>query len=140
MMTLREFLTKVNFREHYRIYQPNRDCLIFESYYKIHSPYFFDEAHKDSWFNPDFYSHNEYCNDCRMRKDFDEETKTFLEVYGDYAVFSLECGKVKPHNLYKDESGHIRIEYVKDPMNPDNDTVNCFNVFIIPADHYNDHE
>ena len=60
-MTLKEFLTDIGTREHYRIYNPNRDCLIFESFFTVHSPYYFDakEEHllklKPEYFNNGFY-------------------------------------------------------------------------------------
>ena len=64
MITLREFLKMIR-DEQYRIYQPNRDCLIFESYFTVHSPYFFDEEHEKSgeWFNTKYYDDNDYCPD-----------------------------------------------------------------------------
>ena len=42
-----EFIEKVNFREHFRVYQMNMDGLIYESYYTTHSPYFFDKEHEE---------------------------------------------------------------------------------------------
>lgn len=65
MMTLREFVEKINFREHFRVYQPNRDCLIYESYRSVHSPYFFDKEHneKNKYFNEKYDSDNKFCDD-----------------------------------------------------------------------------
>lgn len=78
MMTLNEFIKDVNFHEHYRIYQPNRDCLIFESYYKVHSPYTFTED-GGIGFNDNYWDDNDFCDDVRHYKELDEETKTFLK-------------------------------------------------------------
>ena len=138
MMTLREFVEKVNFHEHYRVYQPNRDCLIYESYFKVHSPYFFDNAHEEAheWFNSAYYDNNDFCDDVRHAKELDEETKTFLEKFGDYIVFSLECGCFRPVKMYKGEDGDLKFEYFTDPLRPNlqyNEYIDCFNVFIIPA-------
>lgn len=131
MMTLREFIEKVNFYEHYRIYQPNRDCLIFESFFKIHSPYYFDKEHEHSLaLNKQYWEDNDYCDSARRTRELDEETKIFLERFGDYEVFSLECGSCAPSRVYTDEEGHIHLEHIKDQMNPDREYLDCFNVFI----------
>ena len=128
MLTLREFLDKVNAREHYRIYQPNRDCLIFESYFKVHSPYCFNNKADDerSWFNFDYYDNNDFCDDVRCTKEIDEETKILLDKYGDYEVFLLECSSFKPRRMFKDKSGAFHIDNIDEYP----DYLNCFNVFI----------
>lgn len=129
MMTLREFLEEVNAREHYRIYQPNRDCLIFESYFKVHSPYRFDAKADEerSWFQHDYWDNNDFCDDVRdPNVEDDEETKIFLEKFGDYEVFSLECSSFQPVKIYKGSDGKLKFEYY-------NKTIDCFNVFIAPA-------
>lgn len=133
MMTLREFLEKVNFHEHYRIYQPNRDCLIFESYLKIHSPYsFLKGTNSPLGFKHEYFDDNEFCDDVRLCKEPDEETKEFLDVFGDYKVFSLEIGSFRPSKQYRDEKGDLQIEHIeKDPLRPSCDYIDCFNVFII---------
>ena len=131
MMTLREFIEKVNFHEHYRIYQPNRDCLIFESFRTIHSPYWFDKEHKEKgeYFNDAFYDNNFFSNDAiDPNKPLDEETKALLEEFGDYEVFSLECGSIIPYNILRDESGKTKVEILSDKY-PDG--IDCFGVFII---------
>ena len=132
-MTLREFIEKVNFHEHYRIYQPNRDCLIFESYYKVHSPYYFDgkEEHllklKD-----EYWTDNAFCDDVRLCKELDEETKELLDRYGNYKVHSLECSGFRPSKMYTDAKGELRIEWLDDdPLRPGQEYIDCFNVFIV---------
>ena len=129
MMTLREFIEKVNCREHYRIYQPNRDCLIFESYFKVHSPYYFDHSLK---LNKDYLGNNSYCNDVYdASKPLDEETQKLLEKFGDYKVIHLECSSFRPMDIYTSRKGKIQIHFVKDKYHPYSDYLNCFNVFII---------
>lgn len=131
-MTLREFITKINANEHYRIYQPNRDCLIFESYFKVHSPYYFDKRHNIYDFNKKYYENNSYCNDVYKSKKLDKETKEFLNRFGDYVVFHLECSSFRPCNITTTESGGCHLEKVQDEFRPDSDYLLCFNVFIIP--------
>jgi len=127
-MTLREFLEEVNFHEHYRIYLPNRDCLIFESYFKIHSPY---DLKTDSLeLINDYWDNNYYCDDIYAFRDQDEQTKALLERYGNCEVFSLEIGNFKPCNLKKCEDGGITVDEVVDRTKPYSDYLNCFNVFI----------
>lgn len=131
-MTLREFLEEVNAHEHYRIYQPNRDCLIFESYFKIHSPYTFKQTDDiDSWYQMDYYDNNDYCNDVYFGH-LDEETEIFLERFGNYIVCSLECSTFRPRKMYKGEDDKIHFEYKRDSVRPHIDYLECFNVFIIP--------
>ena len=136
-MTLREFVEKVNFRGHFRVYQPNRDCLIYESYYSVHSPYFFDKEHeeKNEYFNEKYYSDNKFCDDIRTNKNkgIDEETRIFLEKFGNYNVIGLECSGFKPHDVYKDSDGKLHIKYYdEDPLRPGlADYIDCFNVFIL---------
>ncbi len=131
MLTLREFLEEINAYEQYRIYQPNRDCLIFESYYKVHSPYTFGEDGSIG-FNNKYWDNNDYCDDVRKRKEFDDETKTFLARFGDYKVSSLECSETLPRTMYRDVNGDLHIEEVTDELNPNKEYINCFNIFIIP--------
>lgn len=132
MMTLREFITKVNFYEHYRIYAPNRDCLIYESYFKVHSPYYFDKEHETSLeLNKQFYQDNDYCDSVRKSKELDEETKLMLERYGDYLVFSMECSSCCPRRIYTDANDCLHFEQKEDPSQPGCATLGCFNLFII---------
>ena len=132
-MTLREFIEKVNSHEQFRIYQPNRDCLIYESYFKVHSPYYFDDKHEVFDYNKDYYENNYYCRDVYLMKELDEETKIFLDKFGDYVVFRMECSGFRPRNMSKNYEGHIESECVEDPSMPERDYLDCFNLFIIPA-------
>lgn len=133
MITLREFLKMIR-DEQYRIYQPNRDCLIFESYFKIHSPYYFDNE-KDHVLSlkDDYWDNNDYCRGVyeKAYRDpaYDEETADFLEHYGDMEVFSVECGSFKPMKMYK-SGNDLKLEEVKDPARPGQDYLPCFNIFI----------
>jgi len=133
MMTLREFIELVNGREHYRIYQPNRDCLIFESYFKVHSPYYFDHSKEHALkFKEDYWNNNSYCNDVYYsNKPLDEETQELLKYYGDYTVFRIECGSFRPTDVRKTRKGKLQIHYVKDERRPYNDYLECFDIFII---------
>lgn len=135
MMTLREFVEKVNCREHFRVYQPNRDCLIYESFFKVHSPYFFNEKQqREEGFNVQYYADNKFCDDVRLRSsyDHDEETRLFLEKFGDYEVFGIECSSFKPCDILTDANGKIHINYYDgDPLRPGaGDWIPCFNIFI----------
>ena len=103
MMTLREFVTKVNFKEHFRVYHPNRDCLIYESYFKIHSPFFNDDEA-----NKNYFDNNEYQDKVQLFEKLDNETKKLLNEYGDYVVFAIECGAFRPiRRFMKDEKLHV---------------------------------
>ena len=140
MMTLREFITQVNSHEHYRVYQPNRDCLIFESYFKVHSPYILKDMftrgrdYDGPWFNHNYYDNNDYCDDVFQVKKYDQETLDFLETFGDYIVFRMECCSCSPMKMYKGNDGELKIEHLRDSHYPDRDYIPCFNLFIVPAD------
>ena len=129
MITLREFLKMIQY-EHYRIYQPNRDCLIFESYFKVHSPYTFNGVLTK--LQEDYWENNNYCDLVYFKHDIeiDEETERLLNEFGDMEVFAVECSSFKPSKVYKGEDGHIKIENVKDKYHPDRDYIPCFNIFI----------
>ena len=129
-MTLKEFVTKVNFFEHFRVYQPNRDCLIYESYFKVHSPYFWDKKHYLD-FNKDYYNNNEYCENVYNRV-IDKETKEFLKRFGNYEVFSLECGSFRPCSFKRDENDNLVIVETVDERKPHCSELSCFEVFITP--------
>lgn len=138
MITLREFLKMIR-DEQYRIYQPNRDCLIFESYFKVHSPYYFDKAEEHSFkLKDEYWDDNDYCRGVYTEgyKDpaYDEETANFLDRFGDYEVFSVECSSVLPTKMYKGKDGQLKFEHNRDPRLPDRDYVPCFNIFIISYD------
>ena len=130
-MTLKEFI-KLNINDHYRIYQPNRDCLIFESYFKVHSPYKFDN--EDYEFNPNYYKDNDYCEDVYIKstKNMDSETKTFLKRFGKYKVTHLECSSFTPTRI-KETDGSIKVELVRSESRPNCQDLPCFNVFIVPT-------
>ena len=128
MLTLKEFISKINCREHFRVYQTNRDCLIFESYFKVHSPYFFDKKHKPFDYNKKYYEENGYCDDVYNNK-LDKETKEFLKEFGDCEVFSLECSGFRPSYMHK-VNGELKIDYVEDAHMPNREYLNCFNIFI----------
>ena len=126
-MTLREFIEKVNFHEHYRVFIPNRDCLLFVSYATIHSPYDFE---KDSLeLNNDYWDNNFYCDDVYTRKEPDKQTKDFLDKYGDCKIFSMEIGSFKPCNCKK-EDGILHMEYVRDESRPNAEYLKCFDLFV----------
>ena len=132
MVTLREFLKMIR-GEHYRIYQPNRDCLIFESYLTIHSPYDFK---KELAYKEEFYSNNPFNDEVRhwaRKVDCDQETADFLDEFGDYEVFSIEASGFRPYNIKKDEEGKLHIDNPEDAPDP----IDCFNIFIIP--YHKDH-
>jgi len=134
-MTLREFL-KIT-REHYRVYQPNRDCLIFESYFTTHSPFYFNEDHinKGEFCNRAYYEDNKYNQafyDNSYKNPYvDKETEIFLDKYGDYKIFSLEIAAFKPHNIHKDDKGNVIVEETKDKYRPHSEYLDCYNIFII---------
>lgn len=129
MMTLKEFVEKVNFFEHFRVYQPNRDCLIYESYFKVHSPYFWDKKRYLD-FNKDYYEDNDYCDNA-YNKVIDKETKEFLKRFGNYEVFSLECGSFRPLRVQLTDTGGL-VQEVKDQNRLDREWLPCFDVFIVP--------
>ena len=137
MLTLREFIEKINFREHFRVYQMNMDGLIYESYYTVHSPYFFDKEHEEKreYFNDKYYSDNRFCDDVRTKENrgIDEETTIFLEKFGNYKVIGLGCGSFRPHDIYRDSNGELHIKYYdEDPLRPGiAGDINCFNIFIL---------
>ena len=130
MLTLREFL-KIAKNEHYRIYQPNRDCLIFESYFKIHSPYKFGEHSYE--YQSNYWDNNDYCREVYEKSyknpAYDEETKTFLDFFGDMEVFSVESSAFKPAKMYV-KNGQLCIDDVRDCSRPYQEYLPCFNIFV----------
>ncbi len=132
MLTLREFL-KIAKGEQYRIYQPNRDCLIFESYLKVHSPYKFGiRSYK---YQNAYWENNDYCRGVYENsfKDpaYDKETKAFLDSFGDMEVFCVETSTFKPMRMYH-KAGQLCIEDVVDPFMPEERYLSCLNIFITP--------
>lgn len=130
MMTLREFIEDVNSFEHFRIYQPNRDCLIYESYFRIHSKYNFKDDKE--MFQEDYWNDNDYCGDVLHSNLLDDETETFLNKFGDYIVFKMECGSFRPSHVYKDSKGNISVEPTKEETMPGREYLECFDLFIVP--------
>lgn len=130
-MTLREFLTDIGRGEHYRIYNPNRDCLIFESFFTVHSPYYFD-GKKEHLLKtkPEYFNNNHYCNDVYEKNEFDDETKELLDRFGDYEVTGIEIGSFFPYNITTDEKSNISIVPVNSKSKPKQDYLECFNIFI----------
>ena len=138
-MTLREFILSAGCRQHYRIYQPNRDCLIFESFRKVHSPYNFrDKSRRNSLnkmlsLNEGYWDNNPFCDDVRYCKPLDKETKILLKRFGNYKVFRIESSSFTPMNFHT-RDGKFRIEYIKkDPLRPGlhEDYIHCLDIFII---------
>lgn len=127
-MTLKEFI-KLNKRDHYRIYQPNRDCLIFESYLKVHSPYKFNN--EDYGFNSKYFNDNEYCDNVYTNV-VDKETKVFLKRFGKYKVVCIECGAFRPINMTSVDD-NITITYTTSESRPNCQELPCFDVFIVPV-------
>ena len=129
MLTLKEFL-KINWHEHYRIYHPNRDCLIYESYREVHSPYYFDEEDEHRT-NLKYWSNNGYCDNIYQYPEVtDAETEKFLKRFGDYEVFSLEIDGFRPEIMYTDENDNLHIEPVEDKHHPGQEYLKCYNIFI----------
>lgn len=134
MLTLREFITNMRSHEHYRVYQPNRDCLVFESYFKVHSACLFNKetaiTKKWYYFNDKYYKDNDFCDDARTTRPIDEETEAFLEIFGDHEVIRLDCSSFRPYKMWQDANGKLQFDYSNDPMRPHNDYIECFDIFI----------
>jgi len=137
MLTLKEFITEIGKYEHYRIYQPNRDCLIFESYFKVHSPYKFNYSRRRNkkMFQDDYWDNNKFDDTARAKGPvgMDAETRHFLKKFGNYKVFRIETSGFKPHDMWKGEDGELHFHYYdEDPLRPYQDYIDCFDLFIIP--------
>lgn len=126
-MTLREFIEKINGGEQYRVFMPNRDCLIYESYYKVHSPYYFNDTLEP---RDDFFENNPYCNDVYQHKELDEETKSFLDKYGNCEIFKIECGSFIPYNKVKMRDGSVQLQRTFDELRPYSSTLDCIDLFV----------
>lgn len=133
MITLREFVCKVGKREHFRVYMPNRDCLAYESYFTHHSAIKITKKGLTLDFDDDYYDNNKYCDNV-YKGIIDKDTENFLNCYGDYEVFSVECCGFRPTNMYKGKDGKLKIEETRDEARPYSEILNCFNLFIIPYD------
>ena len=119
MLTLRELLLEVNKDDYFRIYNPNRDCLEFESFYSPHDPWNCDNGHtflKPAW-------RTSY-------EELDDETKKLLDDYGDYEVFSIECSSTSCIDFYKNENGGI--EWKRSDAYP-HEHAPVLNIFIRPG-------
>ena len=130
MIKLKELLKILERGCHYRIYQPNRDCLMWESYFTEHSPYQLQEDL--SWnldFNEKYYSNNNYCYNVYEDK-IDDQTELMLKKYGDYEVFSIEVSAVIPLKLRLDQKGDAKVDVVEDKYRPGSQQVDCVNIFI----------
>lgn len=137
-MTLREFILRAGRGEHYRIYQPNRDCLIFESFRKVHSPYNFrDKSRRNGLdkvlsLNKDYWDNNPFCDDTRHYKPLDTETKVLLKKFGNYKVFRIEASGFRPTNYIKGKDGNFNVDVIdRDPLRPYSEYIDCLNIFII---------
>lgn len=119
MLTLRELLLEVNQDDYFRIFNPNRDCLEFESFYLPHDPWAKTDSfifQKRSW---------------RLNyEDLDADTKKLLDDYGDYIVFSIECSSTKCVDIIKKENDE-GFEFIPSKNYP-HDIANCLNIFIRP--------
>lgn len=133
MIKLKELLDILEPGCHYRIYQPNRDCLIFESHLTIHSEVDLNENLEYDWgsIRNEYYTNNHYCYGVYHNEPCDIQTERFIKKYGDYEVLYLEVGSIHPYNIVQDEKGRVEIEYVEDKYQPNADQVPCVNIFII---------
>lgn len=134
MISLREFLKLIR-SEHYRVYYPNRDCLFFESFLVHHSPYRFPTGTIVMRESPEYYQENRY-NDAIRHKGwrdpaYDEETKEFLERFGEKFVHSVEISSFLPFEWFHDDNGNMRTNVVKNlPGQDDFGYIECFDIFI----------
>ena len=134
MITLREFLKLIR-GEHYRIYYPNRDCLVFESFWVHHSPYTFSKKSKkteyvDAYWNDNTYNEQIYVNGWK-NPDYDEETKAFLDVVGGKIVHAVELSGFHPYKRYVDKDGHAAMEPLEG-LSRQNAMgyIDCYNIFV----------
>ena len=117
MLTLKEFVLELTSNEHFRVYMPNRDCLGFESYLVPHSApgVLYDFDNEVYW---EELQNQKYKHAFWHKTECDDETKEFLEKYGDHKVFSIEISSCRDWKA-EDETTAA-------------DPEPCFNVFIIP--------
>lgn len=123
-MTFRELFVKVAPMEEMRIYEPNRDCMIWETFYKIHAPYTLVRGEKYIEWSLDapneYFNKNEIIIQHHYLRELDDQTKLFLEKYADFEVHGIEC------------SG-----YAVGDFNDPNDSIEyrpCLDVFICSPD------
>lgn len=95
-MTFRELFLKVSSMEEMRIYEPNRDCMIWETFRKTHAPYTLVRREKYIDWSLDapnnYFDKNEEVRQLRSIENLDEQTQLFLEKYADYEVTGIETG------------------------------------------------
>lgn len=131
MITLRELIKILERGCQYRIYAPNRDCLIFESYLTIHSERDLDENLNYMLECNEYYTNNPYCYGVYgIDEELDIQTIRFLQRYGDCKVHSLEVGNIRPYDLIADKEGRVSVHYVEDKYRPGSEDVSCVNIFI----------
>ena len=130
MLTLKDFLENICFYEHYRVFSPNRDCLIFESYFEHHSHYRFDEGNEGAWLNLNdaYYKDNHFSDKVRKTREFDEETKLFIKKYGKYRIFRMETGQFYPVDMSYGTLFGDPPKFKLISPNP----ILCFNIYILP--------
>lgn len=133
MVTLREFILGLNKSDHFRVYKPNRDCLVFVSFLSPHSE---PGILKDLDYNNDaeweaqwkYFGNRKYC----QRKwrtsydDLDDETKLLLDKHGDCQVIGVDAS-----TCYVADYIESRISPTIDVIRPDADYVECLDIFIL---------
>ena len=131
MVTLKEFVLNLNKDTQFRVYLPNRDCLIYESF---HSPHVTEPGILSSIWDEDTYYINrknqQYCPvNLRLNLNIlDYETKIFLEKFGDYEIHSIECSSCfKDYFIYNEELDRWEIKHFEDSPN---NIEACFDLFI----------
>lgn len=133
MLTLKELLLELNKFDHFRVYMPNRDCLLFESFFLPHSePGILKDLDLDDDLEWDSqweqFRNRKYC----QRKwrssidELDEETKILLTKYGDHQVFSLDASSCYVTDYIKN-----RLSPTIDVAQPYADHVECLDIFIL---------
>ena len=130
-MKLKEFLELAK-HEHYRIYVSNRDCLLFESYFDVHSVYNLKDRDSTE-LRQDYWRNNHYCGAVYTHGQpvgYDQDTQDLLKNYGDDDVISIEISNFIPKDFYIDQDGKPISSQAVDPVKPGHSTLGCFNIFI----------
>ena len=130
-MTFRELFLKVSPYEEMRIYDPNRECLIWETFLKVHSSHnLIRQGEYITWdtnSTNDYFYHNEAIRQLRSLDNLDEQTKLFLEKYADYEVHGIETG------------GYYTGDFTDPEINPGKHQP-CLDVFICMPDPLHERE
>lgn len=133
MLTLKELILELNRFDHFRVYKPNRDCLIFESFLSPHSEpgiLKYLDYNNDSEWNAqwDLFRSRKYCQRKRRLSldDLDEETKMLLSKYGDCRVISIEAS-----SCYVTDFIRNRLSPAIDVLQPNADSVECLDIYIV---------